>query len=95
MCAGKTRQSADNTFILTVDGDTDFEPHSIQKMLNQLRGNKEVGVVCGRIHPIGDGKLIEQCTCILYPSTNQAVLTVYYNVCCSLRALENVNGHLC
>ena len=63
MCAGKTRQTADNTFILTVDGDTDFEPHSIQKMLNQLRGNKEVGVVCGRIHPIGDGKLIVgQCT---------------------------------
>ena len=58
MYAGKTRQTADNTFILTVDGDTDFEPHSIQKMLNQLRGNKEVGVVCGRIHPIGDGKLM-------------------------------------
>ena len=61
MCAGKTRQTSDNTFILTVDGDTDFEPHSIQKMLNQLRGNKEVGVVCGRIHPIGNGKLIVQC----------------------------------
>jgi cellulose synthase/poly-beta-1,6-N-acetylglucosamine synthase-like glycosyltransferase len=39
-----------------VDGDTDFEPQSIQKMLNQLRNNKEVGVVCGRIHPIGEGK---------------------------------------
>ena len=49
---------ADNTFILTLDGDVDFEPRSVVLLLDRMRRDNIVGAVCGRIHPVGAGKYI-------------------------------------
>lgn len=52
-CAQK---AADNTFLLMVDGDVSFEPESVKLLLQQIKSSEKVGVVCGRIHPMGSGK---------------------------------------
>ncbi|XP_048237533.1 chitin synthase chs-2-like [Haliotis rufescens] len=46
-----------NTFILTLDGDTDFSPGSVRVLLDKM-SNEKVGAVCGRTHPIGSGPLV-------------------------------------
>lgn len=48
---------SENTFLLALDGDVDFKPEALQLLVDRLRKNHKVGVVCGRIHPIGSGKL--------------------------------------
>lgn len=48
---------AENTFCMALDGDVDFKPNAVQLLIDRLRRNKKVGVVCGRIHPIGSGNL--------------------------------------
>lgn len=53
-----TKRAADNTFILTVDGDVSFSPESVKMLLDQIRKSEKVGVVCGRIHPMGSGPLV-------------------------------------
>lgn len=46
---------ASKTFILSVDGDTGFQPDALQKLIDTLRENEQVGAICGRIHPKGSG----------------------------------------
>lgn len=46
---------AENTFILTLDGDVDFKPESVKLLVDRMKKNRKVGAVCGRIHPIGSG----------------------------------------
>jgi len=53
--SSKTKLSADRTFILTVDGDVQFEPDSVQQLVTELQRDSNVGVACGRIHPMGSG----------------------------------------
>lgn len=48
---------ADNTFILALDGDVDFKPEAVDQLIQRMTKNSNVGAVCGRIHPIGSGKL--------------------------------------
>ncbi|CAG5125071.1 unnamed protein product, partial [Candidula unifasciata] len=48
---------AQNTFILALDGDTDFSPGSIKILLDRMKDEK-VGAACGRIHPIGNGPMV-------------------------------------
>ncbi|XP_067661074.1 chitin synthase chs-2-like [Haliotis asinina] len=52
---GKTSQK---TFILTLDGDVDFQPSAVQVLLDRMKKNDQVGAACGRIHPIGSGPII-------------------------------------
>lgn len=47
---------AENTFILTLDGDVDFKPESVKLLIDRMKKNRKVGAVCGRIHPIGSGR---------------------------------------
>lgn len=47
---------SENTFLLALDGDVDFKPEALQLLVDRLKKNRKVGVVCGRIHPIGSGK---------------------------------------
>ncbi|XP_052791804.1 chitin synthase chs-2-like [Mya arenaria] len=47
-----------NTFILTLDGDVDFKPKSVLRMMDRMKMNSRVGAVCGRIHPIGSGPMV-------------------------------------
>ncbi|XP_063435710.1 chitin synthase chs-2-like [Mytilus trossulus] len=52
------KEQADNTFILALDGDVDFKPEAIQKLIHKMKTNEKVGAVCGRIHPIGSGPVV-------------------------------------
>ncbi|KAL4640881.1 hypothetical protein GN956_G11692 [Arapaima gigas] len=47
-----------NTYILMVDGDTDFQPSAVMLLVDRLRLYPEVGAVCGRIHPTGTGPMV-------------------------------------
>lgn len=46
---------AQNTYILTLDGDVDFHPTAVKSLLDLMKKDKELGAACGRIHPIGKG----------------------------------------
>lgn len=46
---------AENTFLLTLDGDIDFQPHAVRLLVDLMKKNKNLGAACGRIHPIGGG----------------------------------------
>ncbi|KRY30196.1 ER degradation-enhancing alpha-mannosidase-like protein 1 [Trichinella spiralis] len=49
---------ADNTFLLTIDGDSKFNPASVQKLVDLMKKNTRLGAACGRIHPLGKGIMI-------------------------------------
>lgn len=51
---------ADNTFLLALDGDVDFQPEAIQILVDRMKQTPELGAACGRIHPIGSGELVPQ-----------------------------------
>ncbi|XP_046564336.1 chitin synthase chs-2-like [Haliotis rubra] len=48
-----------NTFVLALDGDTDFSPSSVRILLDKMNNDKVAAVeIRGRIHPIGSGPLV-------------------------------------
>ena len=49
---------AENTYLLALDGDVDFQPEAIIKLVDLMKRNPDVGASCGRIHPIGSGNII-------------------------------------
>lgn len=49
---------AENTFLLTLDGDIDFQPHAVRLLIDLMKKNKNLGAACGRIHPVGSGKFL-------------------------------------
>lgn len=49
---------ADNTYLLTLDGDIDFQPQAVQLLVDLMKKNRNLGAACGRIHPVGSGMLI-------------------------------------
>ena len=54
----RLQDKADNTFLLALDGDVDFEPKAMLLLVDLLRKDEKVGAACGRIHPTGAGMLI-------------------------------------
>lgn len=46
---------AENTYLLTLDGDIDFQPHAVRLLIDLMKKNRNLGAACGRIHPIGSG----------------------------------------
>ncbi|KAK0423038.1 hypothetical protein QR680_007936 [Steinernema hermaphroditum] len=52
------QHSADNTFIMAIDGDSKFEPESVVRLLNLMKTKADIGCACGRIHPIGNGLMV-------------------------------------
>lgn len=46
---------AQNTFLLALDGDIDFQPKAVQLLVDLMKKNPNLGAACGRIHPIGSG----------------------------------------
>uniref|UniRef100_A0A8C4ESJ2 chitin synthase n=1 Tax=Dicentrarchus labrax TaxID=13489 RepID=A0A8C4ESJ2_DICLA len=50
--------SDDNTYILALDGDTDFQPKAVILLVDRLRMYYNVGAACGRIHPTGMGPMV-------------------------------------
>ncbi|XP_015588503.1 chitin synthase chs-2 isoform X2 [Cephus cinctus] len=49
---------AENTYILTLDGDVDFQPEAVRVLVHLMKRNKDLGAACGRIHPIGSGPMV-------------------------------------
>jgi chitin synthase len=50
---------AENTFLLALDGDIDFEPSALLLLVDLMHRDLRVGAACGRIHPTGSGKLTD------------------------------------
>ncbi|KAK9963906.1 hypothetical protein ABG768_005125 [Culter alburnus] len=50
--------SDDNTYIMALDGDTDFQPGALILLVDRLRMYDNVGAACGRIHPTGMGPMV-------------------------------------
>lgn len=48
---------AENTYLLTLDGDIDFQPHAVQLLIDLMKKNRNLGAACGRIHPVGSGPM--------------------------------------
>ena len=46
---------AENTYLLALDGDVDFQPDAAVRLVDLMKKNKGVGAACGRIHPTGSG----------------------------------------
>ncbi|XP_028975888.2 chitin synthase chs-2-like [Esox lucius] len=44
-----------NTYLLALDGDTDFQPSAVMLLVDRLKRYPDVGAACGRIHPTGTG----------------------------------------
>ncbi|TDH03746.1 hypothetical protein EPR50_G00145040 [Perca flavescens] len=47
-----------NTYILALDGDTDFQPAAVMLLIDRLKMYPSVGAACGRIHPTGSGPAV-------------------------------------
>jgi hypothetical protein len=45
---------AENTYLLALDGDIDFQAESITRLVDLMKKNKDLGAACGRIHPTGE-----------------------------------------
>uniref|UniRef100_A0A673J3M7 chitin synthase n=1 Tax=Sinocyclocheilus rhinocerous TaxID=307959 RepID=A0A673J3M7_9TELE len=50
--------SDENTYIMALDGDTDFHPAALILLVDRLRMYDTVGAACGRIHPTGMGPMV-------------------------------------
>jgi hypothetical protein len=55
------RRIAENTFVLALDGDVDFNPEAVSRLIDRMQKDPLVGAACGRIHPIGSGKFLKGC----------------------------------
>ncbi|VDP06157.1 unnamed protein product [Soboliphyme baturini] len=49
---------ADNTFLLTIDGDAKFSPAAVQMLVDLMKKHSRLGSACGRIHPVGRGIIV-------------------------------------
>ena len=48
---------SDDTFLLALDGDVDFDHLAVTRLLDVMQKNKNIGAACGRIHPTGSGMI--------------------------------------
>lgn len=49
---------AENTYLLTLDGDIDFQPSAVLLLVDLMKKNRNLGAACGRIHPVGSGPMV-------------------------------------
>uniref|UniRef100_A0A673LIX1 chitin synthase n=1 Tax=Sinocyclocheilus rhinocerous TaxID=307959 RepID=A0A673LIX1_9TELE len=54
----RLKKDRENTYILALDGDTDFQPSAVMLLIDRLKLYPEVGAACGRIHPTGTGPMV-------------------------------------
>ncbi|XP_072122972.1 chitin synthase chs-2-like [Mobula birostris] len=55
---GRLETEKKNTYILTLDGDIEFQPSAVILLIDRLRRYPKVGAACGRIHPVGLGPMV-------------------------------------
>ncbi|KAK7493297.1 hypothetical protein BaRGS_00015423, partial [Batillaria attramentaria] len=51
-------ETAQNTFLLALDGDVDFQPEALLLLIDRLKLDPNVGAACSRIHPVGSGPMV-------------------------------------
>ena len=49
---------AQNTYILALDGDIDFQPKAVHLLVDRMKIDPDLGAACGRIHPVGNGPMV-------------------------------------
>lgn len=49
---------AQNTYLLALDGDIDFQPQAVHLLVGRMKIDPDLGAACGRIHPIGKGPMV-------------------------------------
>ncbi|XP_065572052.1 chitin synthase chs-2-like isoform X2 [Artemia franciscana] len=49
---------AENTYLLALDGDVDFQPEAVRLLVDLMKKNQKLGAACGRIHPTGSGPMV-------------------------------------
>lgn len=49
---------AENTYLLALDGDTDFRTNAVLLLVDLMKKNGNLGAACGRIHPVGTGLMV-------------------------------------
>jgi chitin synthase len=54
----RKRIIAQNTYLLTLDGDIDFQPKAVTLLVDRMKNDADLGAACGRIHPIGHGPMV-------------------------------------
>uniref|UniRef100_A0A3Q1B2A6 chitin synthase n=1 Tax=Amphiprion ocellaris TaxID=80972 RepID=A0A3Q1B2A6_AMPOC len=54
----KEKREKHNTYLLALDGDTDFQPGAVMLLIDRMKMYPRVGAVCGRIHPTGSGPAV-------------------------------------
>ncbi|XP_051811506.1 chitin synthase chs-2-like [Acanthochromis polyacanthus] len=54
----KEKVEKHNTYLLALDGDTDFQPGAVMLLIDRMKMYPQVGAVCGRIHPTGSGPAV-------------------------------------
>ena len=52
------KKQVEHTYLLTIDGDTNFKSEAVKSLINKLDTNPDCGAVCGKIVPRGTGALI-------------------------------------
>ncbi|KAF4071505.1 hypothetical protein AMELA_G00274130 [Ameiurus melas] len=52
------KKAKKTTYLLALDGDTDFQPSAVMLLVDRLRLYPEVGAACGRINPTGTGPMV-------------------------------------
>ncbi|OWF51706.1 uncharacterized protein LOC110448740 [Mizuhopecten yessoensis] len=52
------RMASENTYLLALDGDVDFEPEAIRLLVDRMKKDPKVGATCGRIKPGGSGPVV-------------------------------------
>ncbi|KAJ7987414.1 hypothetical protein DPEC_G00326240 [Dallia pectoralis] len=57
LCEAMEKEKA-NTYLLALDGDTDFQPSAVMLLIDRLKLYPHVGAACGRIHPTGTGPMV-------------------------------------
>ncbi|XP_072906264.1 chitin synthase chs-2-like [Hemitrygon akajei] len=55
---GRLETEKKNTYILTLDGDIEFQPSAVTLLIDRLRRYPKVGAACGRVHPVGIGPMV-------------------------------------
>ena len=55
LASNNGQETAENTYLLALDGDVDFEPEAVLSLMRRMKKSPMVGAACGRIHPIGSG----------------------------------------
>ncbi|XP_053719412.1 chitin synthase chs-2-like [Synchiropus splendidus] len=54
----EAKKEKHNTYLLALDGDTDFQPAAVVLLIDRLKMYPRVGAACGRIHPTGSGPAV-------------------------------------